>query len=73
MVCLVPLVCMYVCMYVFIMVVINKYHTYRRALPCDEEIDGGERDDKRWMEDGTASLHGGYTTMFVCKAVNGKV
>ncbi len=33
----------------------------------------GERDDKRWIEDGTASLHGGYTTMYVCKLVNGKV
>ena len=69
-------VCMYVCMTVFIMVVVNKYlfiHTYRRAPHCDGEIDGGERDDKRWMEDGTASLHGGYTTMYVCKLVNGKV
>ena len=67
---------LYVCMNVFIMVVVNKYfsiHTYRRAPHCDEEIDGGERDDKRWIEDGTASLHGGYTTMYVCKAVNGKV
>jgi len=69
-------VCMYVCMDAFIMVVVNKYlsiHTYRRAPHCDEEIDGGERDDKRWIEDGTASLHGGYTTMYVCKLVNGKV
>jgi hypothetical protein len=68
--------CMYVCMNVFIMVVVNRYlsiHTYRRAPQCDEEIDGGERDDKRWIEDGTASLHGGYTTMYVCKLVNGKV
>jgi hypothetical protein len=70
--------CMYVCMYVnvFIMVVVNRYlsiHTYRRALHCDEEIDVGERDDKRWIEDGTASLYGGYTTMYVCKLVNGKV
>ena len=76
MVCIVPFVCMYVCMNVFIMVVVNRYlsiHTYRRAPHCDEEIDGGERDDKRWIEDGTASLHGGYTTMYVCKLVNGKV
>ena len=58
--------CMYVCMTVFIMVVVNIYHTYRRAPHCDEEIDGGERDDKRWIEDGTASLDGGYTTMYVC-------
>ena len=76
MVCIVLYVCMYVCMNVFIMVVVNRYlsiYTYRRAPPCDEEIDGGERDDKRWIEDGTASLHGGYTTMYVCKLVNGKV
>jgi hypothetical protein len=69
-------VCMYVCMNAFIMVVVNRYlsiHTYRRAPHCDGEIDGGERDDKRWIEDGTASLHGGYTTMYVCKLVNGKV
>ncbi len=69
MVCIVLFVCMYVCMNVFIIVVVNRYlsiHTYRRAPPCDEEIDGGERDDKRWIEDGTASLHGGYTTMYVC-------
>ena len=75
MVRIVPLVCMYVCMNVFIMVVVIKYlsiHTYRRAPHCDEEIDGRERDDKRWMEDGTASLHGGYTTMYVCKMVNGE-
>ena len=67
---------LYVCMDVFIMVVVNQYlsiHTYRRAPHCDEEIDGGERDHKRWIEDGTASLHGGYTTMYVCKSVNGKV
>ena len=66
--------CMYVCMNVFIMVVVNKYlsiQTYRRAPHCDEEIDGGERDDKRWIEDGTASLHGGCTTMYVCRLVNG--
>ena len=76
MVSIVPFVCMYECMNVFIMVVVNRYlsiHTYRRAPPCDEEIDGGERDDNRWMEDGTASLHGGYTTMYVCSLVNGKV
>ena len=63
------LFCMYVCMNVFIMVVVNQYlsiHTYRRAPHCDGEIDGGERDDKRWIEDGTASLHGGCTTMYVC-------
>jgi hypothetical protein len=32
-------------MNVFIMVVVNKHlpiHIYRRAPPCDEEIDGGE-------------------------------
>jgi len=40
---------------------------------CDEEMDGGERDDKRWIEDETASLHGGYTTMSVFKLVNDKV
>ncbi len=64
--------CMYVCMNAFIMMVVNRFlsiHTYRRAPPCDEEIDGGERDDKRWNEDGTASLHGGYTTMYVCMQV----
>ena len=64
------------CMNVFIMVVVNRYlsiHTYRRAPHCDEEIDDGERNDKRWIEDGTASIHGGYTTMYVCKLVNGKV
>jgi hypothetical protein len=58
---------LYVCMNVFIMVVVNRYlsiHTYRRAHHCDEEIDGGERDDKRWIEDGTARLHGGYTTIY---------
>ncbi len=72
MVCVVLFVCMYVCMNVFIMVVVNEYlsiHTYRRAPHCDEEIDGGERDDKRWIEDGTASLHGGYATMYVCMQV----
>ncbi len=49
------------------MVVVNKYlsiHTYRRAPHCDEEIGGGERDDKRWIEVLTARLHGGYTTMY---------
>ncbi len=72
MVCIVLFVCMYVCMNVFIIVVVNRYlsiHTYRRAPHCDEEIDGGERDDKRWIEDGTASLHGGYATMYVCMQV----
>ena len=64
-------VCMYVCMYSSWWLLIDISH--RRAPPCDEEIDGGERDDKRWIEDGTASLHGGYTTMYVCKLVNGKV
>jgi hypothetical protein len=63
-------------MNVFIMVVVNQYlsiHTYRRAPHYDEDIGGGERDDMRWIEDGTASFHGGYTTMYVCKLVNGKV
>jgi hypothetical protein len=76
MVYIVLFVCMYVCMNAFIMVVVNRYlsiHTYRRAPPCDEEVDGGERDYKRWIGDGTASLHGGYTTMYVCKLINGKV